>query len=124
MRKVGLLDVKAALQDERFRDTLPEEMQKEFKDMSCSSCPANTSFYQSILRECRSQLQEYFPAREVADIKEENKKLAENHWMIINCHIDDLESKLKKLPPGRKQLDLSRYEDQVTVVINEIDVLY
>jgi hypothetical protein len=124
MRKVGLLDVKAALQDERFRDTLPEEIQKEFKDISCSSCPANTSFYQRILREHRSQLQEYFPTREVADIREENKKLAENNWIIINCHIDELESKLKKLPPGRKQLDLSRYEDQVTVVINEIDVLY
>ena len=79
MRKVGLLDVKAALQDERFRDTLPEEMQKEFKDMSCSSCPANTSFYQNILRNCRSQLQEYFPAREVANIKEENKKIEEQN---------------------------------------------
>ena len=124
MRKVGLLDVKAALQDERFRDTLPEEMQKEFKGISCSSCPANTSFYQRILRDHRSQLQEYFPGRQVSDIKEENKKLAENHWTIINCHIDELESKLKKLPPGRKQLDLSRYEDQVTVVINEMDVLY
>jgi hypothetical protein len=124
MRKVGLLDVKAALQDERFRDTLPEEIQKEFKDISCSSCPANTSFYQRILREHRSERREYFPAREVANIKEENKKLAENHWTIINCHIDDLESKLKKLPPGRKQLDLSRYEDQVTVVVNEIDILY
>jgi hypothetical protein len=124
MKKIGLLDIKAALQDERFRDTLPEEMKKAFKDMSCSSCPANTSFYQRILLECRSQLQEYFPAREVANIKEENKKLAENHWTIINCHIDDLESNLKKLPPGRKQLDLSRYDDQVTVIINEIDILY
>ena len=59
MRKVGLLDVKAALQDERFRDALPEEMQKEFKGISCSSCPANTTFYQRILRECRTQLKEY-----------------------------------------------------------------
>ena len=124
MRKVGLLDVKAALQDERFKGTLPEEMQKELKDISCSSCPANTTFYQRILRECRTQLKEYFPAREVSDIQAENKKLSENHWNVINCHIDDLESKLKKLPPGRKQLDLSRHEDQVTVVINEIDVLY
>ena len=60
----------------------------------------------------------------MANIREENKKLAENYWNVINCHIDDLEYNLKKLPPGRKQLDLSRYEDQVTVVINEIDVLY
>jgi len=124
MKKVGLLDVKAALQDERFRNTLPEEIKKKFEDISCSSCPANTSFYQKILRECRTQLKEYFPAKEVADIQEENKKLSENHWSVISCHIDDLESKLKKLPPGRKQLDLSRYEDQVTVVVNEIDVLY
>ena len=31
---------------------------------------------------------------------------------------------LKKLKPGRKQISMSRYEDQVTVIINELDVIY
>ena len=50
--------------------------------------------------------------------------MAENHWTVINCHIDELESKLKKLPPGRKQIAITRYADQATVVVNELDILW
>ena len=34
---------------------------------------------------------------------------------------EELESKLQALPPGRKQLAIARYENLVTVVINELD---
>jgi hypothetical protein len=46
--------------------------------------------------------------------------MAQNTWTVINCNIDELEKRLKALPPGRKQLELARYEDQVTVVVNEL----
>ena len=55
---------------------------------------------------------------------EEAKKLAENNWTVINCKADELEERLRRLPNGRKQLAIARYEDLVTVVINEIDVVY
>ena len=50
--------------------------------------------------------------------------MADNQWSVINCSIDDLEKQLRKLGPGRKQLDIARYEDQVTVVINELDIVF
>jgi hypothetical protein len=69
---------------------------------------------------------EYFPTKET-DKEEFQKKadsLSRNEWQVINCHIDELSTKLKSLGPGRKQLDVARFEDQVTVVVNHLDVLY
>lgn len=61
---------------------------------------------------------EHFPNRELYFAEEET--LPVNNWSIINCHIDDLEKKLKSLPGGRKQLAVARWQDQVTVIINEV----
>jgi hypothetical protein len=77
-----------------------------------------------IVKDCKDQLQKYYPNLEVPDQEEELKKLADNNWRVINCHVDELEKKLSKLGPGRKQLDVARWEDQVTVVINELDIIF
>ena len=76
------------------------------------------------MTEAKAQLQEYFPNRTVANLDEEAKKLAENHWRVINCKADELENELKKLPSGRKQIAVARFEDMVTVVVNELDIIY
>jgi hypothetical protein len=123
--KITLLDIKHALQDARFRKTLPDSMEKELLEYNKNrNCPCNTKLYRRIIKEAKQQLKAYFPGREVINEEEEIKKLAENHWIVINCHINELEKKLKKLPPGRKQVEVARYEDQVTAIINEIDVIY
>ena len=80
--------------------------------------------FRKILRDCRPQLQSYFPGRELYKEEEEAAKLAENHWSVINCGIEELEDRLRNLPPGRKQIAMARYEDQVTIVVNEIDIIY
>jgi hypothetical protein len=92
--------------------------------MQNPGCACNVPIYRRVLREAREQLNEYYPGRELTDPDEEIRKLAENNWLVINCHVDDLEKKLHELPPGRKQLAVSRFEDQVTVVVNELDVIY
>jgi len=123
--KITLLDIKHALQDARFRKTLPDSMEKELLEYNKNrNCPCNTKLYRRIIKEAKQQLKAYFPGREVINEEEEIKKLAENHWIVINCHINELEKKLKKLPPGRKQVEVARYEDQVTAITNEIDVIY
>ena len=123
--KITLLDIKQALQDARFRKTLPDSMSKELAEYNKNrNCPCNTKLYRRILKEARQQLKDYFPGRDVVNEEEEIRKLAENHWTVINCHIKELEGKLKKLPPGRKQVEVARYEDQVTAIINEIDIIY
>lgn len=117
--------MKQALKDSRFRDTLPKSLTEDIqKYISNPGCACNTPLYRKVLRECQEQLQVYFPSRTISNVEEEIKKLAENNWSVINCHIDELEEKLRKLPKGRKQLAMTRYEDQVTVIVNELELIY
>ena len=124
MRKIGLKDVKMALGDTRFRETLPQEMKMEVaKYLQNPTCNCNFTFLLNLLKNCRKQLSDYFPGKEVASEDEEMSKLAQNHWTVINCNKDELEDRMRALPPGRKQIAIARYMDEVTVLINEIDVL-
>lgn len=124
-RPVSLMDVKQALRDSRFRESLPESLKPDVqKFLSNPGCACNVPIYQRVLKEGAEQLRAYFPSRPIANLEEEVKSLAENHWRVINCKAADLEAQLKKLPPGRKQLAVARYEDEVTVVVNELDVIY
>jgi hypothetical protein len=125
VNKIGILDVKNALKDSRFRLTLPKEMEKDLDEfLNNPGCACHVPLYRKILKECKDQLQRYFPNMEITDQEEELRKLSENTWTVINCHIDELEKKLSKLGPGRKQLDVARFEDQVTVVVNELDIVF
>lgn len=121
-RAVGLLDIKQALFDSRFRKLFPE-YKDEFAEFDKNpSCTCNVPLYKKLL-EKKEALQSYWPDRDIVSSQEEMDKLSENHWTVINCHIDELEFKLRKLPKGRKQLAIARYDDQVTVVVNELDLL-
>ena len=125
LKKITLLDVKAALKDARFRDSLPEEIRPEvIKYLDNPNCACNVPFYRKIITNYKDNLLKYFPGAEVPNLEEETRKLAANDWIVINCHINELEKRLKSLPNGRKQLELSRYEDQVTVVVNNLDILF
>jgi len=126
MNKIGLMDVKLAMKDSRFRESLPPELTDDIvKYLHNPGCgPCGTQLFRKILSSCQKQLEQYFPNRQVADEKEEAMKLAQNHWTVINCTIQELESKLHSMAPGRKQIALARYEDQVTIIVNHLEVLY
>jgi len=125
MKKIGLLDVKAALKDGRFRDSLPQTLESDLiKYLQNPSCPCNVPFYRKLLKEAKENLLAYFQGGEIIEEQEEIKKLAENQWQVFNCHISELEDKLKSLPPGRKQIAVTRYEDQITCVVNELDLIF
>lgn len=125
MEKVSVKDIKTALKDLRFRLTLPKEMSGDIDEfLRNPGCPCHAPLYRRILKECRDQLSRYYPDKSVPDHEEEIRKLAENRWTVINCHINELESKLSGLGPGRKQLDVARWQDQVTVVVNELDLVF
>ena len=124
-KKVGLIEVKKALKDSRFRQSLPKSLEKEVEEfLNNPGCPCHVPLYRKIIKECSEQLEKYYPSSEVEDLDEQVQKLAENQWTVINCRIDDLEKNLRRLGPGRKQLDVARYEDNVTVVINELDIVF
>ena len=117
--KIGLMEIKQALNDGRFRDALPVELRDDLvKYLQCPSCPSHVEFYRKILKQAKQQLKEYYPESELYDIEAEDKKIAENNWTVINCHVSEIESRLKALGPGRMQIAIARFEDQATVIVN------
>jgi hypothetical protein len=117
--KVSLMEIKQALLDSRFRESLPPEIKNEVTSfLSNPSCPCNIPLYRKVLKECREQLMRYFPEREIHDELEDIKKVAENKWKVINCNIHDLQSEVRKLPNKRVQIAVSRYEEEVTAIAN------
>ena len=124
-QKLKLLDVKQALLDDRFREILPEELIPDIqKFLQNPGCACNHPIYRKVMKIASKQLTEYFPTKDPVNLDEMEEKLNENEWTVINCSIHELASKLRNLGPGRMQLDVARWEDQVTIVINRLDLQY
>ncbi len=127
-RKVTIHDIKQALLDERFRASLPpdltEEVQKFLKNPGCA---CNHPIYLNVMRKATKQVADYFPTKDEPvpeEMEKEIDKLAKNEWQVINCHVNELAAELRKLGAGRKQLDVARWQDQVTVVVNHLESVY
>ena len=115
-----MMDVKQALLDSRFREKLPESFTPDVqKFLSNPGCGCNHPIYKKIMNEAKDQLMEYFPLK--TEVEEISEKQIQNNWTVINCTIQELQKKLRDLPPGQKQIEIARYQDEVTVVINELD---
>jgi hypothetical protein len=127
-KKVNIHDIKQALLDERFRESLPPELTDDVqKFLKNPGCACNHPIYMSVMRKAGKEIASYFPTKETPTSEEVEKnfeRFAKNEWAVINCSIHDLSSELKKLPVGRKQLDIARWEDQITIVINHLEDLY
>lgn len=120
--------MKQALLDERFRQTLPADLDEDIKKfLKNPGCSCNHPIYKKVLKNASSQIAQYYPTKlriDPAEIEKEIERVSQNEWTVINCHIDELAARLRKLPPGRKQLDVARFQDQVTVVVNELDAIF
>ena len=124
-KPITLLDVKMAMRDSRFRNSLPAELQDDVKKyLENPGCACNMPIYSRVIKLGKTQLQAYFPGRPLSDPDEENKMIMKNSFVVIDCHVKDLEANLNRLAPGRKQITCSRYEDKVVVIINELDMVY
>lgn len=123
MMKVSIQEVKEALRDSKFRLSLPPELKEDVKKYERNpSCPCNMDVYRNILKYGVKQLKEYYPEKEVVNPDTELPPLQENRWTVINCTVYELEDHLKKAGVGRKQIFVARYEDQATLIINDLDV--
>ena len=122
---VTLMDVKQALRDPRFREGLPKGFEEDIRKYQQNpGCACNVPLYKRVMTEAKDELQAYYPSKSVVSLEEDAKKLAENNFSVINCTTETLEQKLKNLSPGRKQIAIARYEDQITVIVNDLDFLY
>lgn len=127
-KRITIHDVKQALLDERFREKLPDDLKDKVRDfLKNPNCVCNHPIYLEVLRKARKQLLEYFPTKDEPsqmEIENQMEKLSRNDWEVINCTIYELESRLKKLKPGRKQIEMARFQDQVTVIVNHLEEVY
>lgn len=99
------------------------------------------ALYRTLFKDHKDILKKYFGGAEIGELPtppaNPNKSTArprplnpmmmdfanaKNNWTVINCHIDELSDELKKFPHGRLQVSVSRYQDQVTAVINELEL--
>jgi hypothetical protein len=125
MRKLGVLEVKQAfLSDERFRNLFMPELSQEIEEaLKNPTCACNRKLYDKFF-DYPEKLAQYFPNREIKSVQESIDTLSKNQFTVINCHVNELELRLKKLPPGRKQIAVTRFQDQVTAIINELDLVW
>lgn len=118
-KEITVETIKKALNDYKFRDLFPDLKEEIEKWISNPGCKCNLPLYRTILAHT-NQLKTYFGN----DIKIEESIIEEepeqvNQWKVVNCHIDELEGILQSLPHGPKQIAIARYEDQLTMVIND-----
>lgn len=127
-RRVTIHDVKQALLDQRFRDSLPEELQEDVtKFMKNPTCKCNHTVYRNVMLKAGPQIAAYFPQKDTPteeEVEKETALLTKNNWQVINCSVYELSDELRKLGTGRKQLDIARFEDQVTVVVNHLEEIF
>lgn len=119
MKSLGMMEIKQAIYDSRFRDLFPEykvEMEKVASGVQCGSC--GNTLIEKIIK-YPERLIKYFPDRKIISLQEEINN-SHNHFKVINCSIHELEEKLKALGTGKKQITIARYEDQITMIVNEI----
>ncbi len=127
-KRVTVHDIKQALLDERFRASLPDELTEDVqKFLKNPGCACNHPIYVRVMKKARKQVADYFPSIETPteeEFEKETERLAKNDWQVINCHVNELTDKLRELGNGRKQLEIARWQDQVTVVVNHLDGIW
>lgn len=63
------------------------------------------------------------PPENVEDVVK-NSREAEMNWKVINTTIFELENELASVAGGRKILQITRYKEQVTAIINDMTTLF
>lgn len=116
IKKISIETIKKALLDTKFRNLFPEYREAIDKWMVNPGCKCNVPLYESIYAH-KDRLKSYF-GNDV-EFEEEEEDIQKNHWTVFHGHIDDLEAYLQSLPHGPKQIALARWEDQVTLIVND-----
>jgi hypothetical protein len=120
MNKLTLMDVKQSLFDERFQNLFPEHKDKIKAFLKDPGCGCNISFLKTLMRH-KDRLQQYFPNKQILTPEETDVSLSKNEWAVINCQIDQMESRVKKYPTGKRIVAAARWKDRVTVVLNDVE---
>jgi len=101
--QVSLADIKLALKDETFRNSLPESLQPDVqKFLQNPNCSCNMKIYQRVLQEAEQQVVNYFPDKKYLSPQQVMETAMQNTWTVLNCNINELEENLKKVKTRQK----------------------
>ena len=119
MTEIKIASIKTALRSHEFRNMYPELKDELDTYLTNPDCKCNVPLYNAILSDL-DRLKKWFGKDAVVVdplLPEEPDQL--NRWQVINCHIDELDKYLQELPHGPKQIAIARFENEVTVIIND-----
>jgi hypothetical protein len=114
--------IKKALKDLNFRQLYPELNKEMYEWIANPDCKCNVPLYNAILSDIK-RLKSYFGDNIVVVeplLPIEQDQI--NKWQVINCKVDELENVLKNISSlnyGPKQIACCRYQDDITVIIND-----
>ena len=95
---ISLIDIKKALRDSVFRDSLPQDLKEDIKKfLENPSCACNVPIYHKVMKYGGEALRKYYPDKNLVSPEEEAVQLARNNWSVFNCSIGELELKLKNI---------------------------
>lgn len=115
---------RSILGNSKFRELFPELKQEMDQVIGNPNCPCNVPIYNQFFK-YKDRLIGHFVGKQVPDIKKEVEDLSHNQWQVINCGINELEGILNKAHKlGRKQIAIARYDDKLTVVVNDLGVVF
>lgn len=98
MTKIGLLEVKKAMKDSRFRDSLPLEMKDDVaKYLQNPGCTCNVPFFKKLLQLAVPQLKEYYGNG--SEINEQEATLLENLDKVAGDTLSEPKRQLSTPPP-------------------------
>lgn len=119
------LEIKQAiLTDGRFRELFPELSDDIRKILNNPGCACNAPMLDKFFK-YKDRLLEYFSNRDIKSPQEQVQEDNQNHWTVINCKVEELESVLNKLHKfGRKQIAVARYENDLTVIVNDMGIMF
>jgi len=117
--------IRKAINRKRFQDLFPELaeiFERYITRPGCGSCE-ETLF--SALLASPERLKQYFgDDSQFEQIPPPPPALArmvpEQSFTVINCHVDELSSKLNMMPPGRYEIAAARWENEITVIVKTI----
>lgn len=115
MTKLSVMDVKQAIWDIRFQELFPEFKPNFEKYLKDPGCACNVKLLKALMKK-KDKLRKYFPTKEIPDAEEETK----NEWAVINCPIDQLETRLQSYPKTKRMVAAARWQDRVTVILNDV----
>jgi len=112
------MDVKQAIWNKDFRDLFPEFKESLDRYLKDPGCACNLQVVLSLMS-YKDRMKQYFPDKEIVTPDEE--PAPPNNWSVINCPVDQLQDKMRKVSPGKRMVAAARWRDRVTIILNDID---